>query len=202
MSNPAKQLLTQTDPVLAKIIHSIPEPVHNSTQDVFFDLMSCILEQQIHYRSSKKIFQKMLDAAQLTHLSPENFAQLEEKAFATAKLSMGKYETLGHILSFWQQNQIDWQTLSDEAVRAQLGSIKGIGPWTIDMILLYTLERPNIFPVDDFHLKQIMVSQYGLNPESKLKAQMLDIANDWGENRSLAVRYLLAWKEFGKKKPV
>lgn len=202
MSNPAAQFLARADPVLAKIIHSIPEPEHESTRDVFFDLMSCILEQQIHYRSSKKIFQKMLAAAQLTTLSPENFAQFEEKAFATAKLSMGKYETLGYILTFWQQQKTDWQALSDEEVRAQLGSIKGIGAWTIDMILLYTLERPNVFPADDFHLKEIMVKLYGLNPESKLKAQMLDIAKDWGENRSLAVRYLLAWKEFNKKKPV
>jgi DNA-3-methyladenine glycosylase II len=200
MLNPTKQFLAQTDPVLAQIIHSIPEPTYESTQDVFFDLMSCILEQQIHYRSSKKIFQKMLAAAQLSTLNPESFAQFEEKAFAHAKLSMSKYETLARTLSFWQTHEINWQTLSDQEVRAQLSSIKGIGAWTIDMILLYTLERPNVFPVDDFHLKQVMVSVYGLNPDRKLKAQMLEQAQAWGEHCSLAVRYLLAWKELGKKK--
>ncbi|KER10997.1 MAG: hypothetical protein HY22_01135 [[Candidatus Thermochlorobacteriaceae] bacterium GBChlB] len=59
----AKQLLSERDPMLKKIIGAIPKPVTQSTYDVFFDLMSCILEQQIHYRSAKKIFQKMLDKA-------------------------------------------------------------------------------------------------------------------------------------------
>ena len=67
------------------------------------------------------------------------------------------------------------------------------------MILLYTLQRPNVFPYDDFHLKQIMTSLYGLNPSVKLKAQMIAIADEWGENKSLAVRYLLAWKESNKR---
>jgi DNA-3-methyladenine glycosylase II len=43
------------------------------------------------------------------------------------------------------------------------------------------------------------VKLYGLNPNAKLKAQMLDVAEAWGEHKSLAVRYLLAWKEYNKK---
>jgi DNA-3-methyladenine glycosylase II len=66
------------------------------------------------------------------------------------------------------------------------------------MMLLYTLQRPNVFPYDDFHLKQIMVNLYSLNPNVKLKTQMNDIANDWGQQKSLAVLYLLAWKQFKK----
>jgi len=45
------------DPMLEKIIDTIPAPNIESTNDVFFDLMSCVLEQQIHYRSTKRIFQ-------------------------------------------------------------------------------------------------------------------------------------------------
>jgi DNA-3-methyladenine glycosylase II len=75
-----------------------------------------------------------------------------------------------------------------------LSGIKGIGKWTIDMILLYTLERPNIFPSDDFHLKQIMTSLYHLHPKAKLRAQMLKVAEQWGNQKSLATLYLLAWK--------
>jgi DNA-3-methyladenine glycosylase II len=67
------------------------------------------------------------------------------------------------------------------------------------MILLYTLERPNVFPYDDFHLKQIMISLYNLNPKVRLKAQMLEVADNWGNQKSLAVLYLLAYKEFNKK---
>ncbi|MCU0326449.1 MAG: hypothetical protein MUF45_14535 [Spirosomaceae bacterium] len=189
------------DPVLKPIIEIIPEPQIESTKNVFSDLMSCILEQQIVYRSTKKIFQKMLDSAQITELTPDNFEEFEKTALTNTKLSMNKYETIERVVDFWQTNNIDWFLLSDKEVKGHLGSIKGIGVWTIDMILLYTLQRPNVFPYDDFHLKQIMVNLYGLNPDSQLKKQMLEISERWSEQKSLAVKYLLAWKEYNKKTP-
>ena len=198
MVKPLEQL-KNADSILKTIIETIPEPKTDSTNDVFFDLMSCILEQQIHYRSSKRIFQKMLDCACLHTLTLENFEKFEEKAFVNVKLSANKYETILATLDFFKTNQIDWYSLSEAEIIAKLASIKGIGKWTIDMILLYTLQRPDVFPHDDFHLKEIMVKLYSLNPNSKLKAQMIDISNTWGEHKSLAVRYLLAWKEYLKK---
>jgi DNA-3-methyladenine glycosylase II len=188
------------DAVLDKIILEIPKPEIISTQDVFHDLMSCVLEQQIHYRSTKKIFQKMMIAAGIERLTPANFQILEEKALkADAKLSMGKYETLLGILDFWETHQGDWFAMDDNEIRSQLAQIKGIGNWTVDMILLYTLQRPDVFPYDDFHLKQIMTSLYGLDPKVKLKANMIEISEKWGDQKSLAVLYLLDWKNYQKR---
>ena len=192
------EILKNADSILKTIIETIPEPKTDSTNDVFFDLMSCILEQQIHYRSSKRVFQKILDRADVQTLTLENFEKFEEKAFVNIKLSASKYETILATLDFFKSNQIDWHSLSEAEIIAKLASIKGIGKWTIDMILLYTLQRPNVFPYDDFHLKEIMVKLYSLNPNSRLKAQMIDVSNTWGEHKSLAVRYLLAWKEYLK----
>lgn len=199
MIEKAKQILATSDSVLANIIATIPTPEILSTNDIFHDLMSCIVEQQIHYRSTKKIFQKMLQKASLDTLSLENFAQFEEKAFENANFSMNKYETIERTIDYFQTNKINWQELSDDEIIEKLSSIKGIGKWTIDMILLYTLQRPNVFPHDDFHLKEIMVRLYGLNPNVKLKNQMLDISNTWYEHKSLAVKYLLFWKTFNKQ---
>jgi DNA-3-methyladenine glycosylase II len=189
---------TNTDPILERIIRQIPRPILQSTKDVFHDLMSCIIEQQIHYRSTKKIFAKALERAGIEHLTLENFHLLEKHALSQIKLSTNKYETMSALMEYWDKNQLDFEKLSDEEVVVELSAIKGIGKWTIDMILLYTLGRPNIFPSDDFHLKQIMVSLYNLDPAAKLKAQMLAIAENWGNQKSLAVRYLLAFKEFQK----
>lgn len=200
METSHKTVLAQADPILGKIIATVTEPEIETTNNVFHDLMSCILEQQIHYRSTKKIFKKMLQAASVEVLTPENFHQFEKSAFADAKLAMSKLETVERIVDFFEVNKIDWQSLSDAEVTATLSSIKGIGKWTIDMILLYTLQRPDVFPCDDFHLKEIMVKRYGLNPNAKLKAQMLEVSNIWGTHKSLAVKYLLTWKEFNKTK--
>lgn len=187
------------DAILDTIVQQIPKPEIISTKDVFHDLMSCVLEQQIHYRSTKKIFEKMLNLAEIERLSPENFSEFEEMALKDAKLSMGKYETVLRILDFWETNQVNWFHLADAEVRAKLSEIKGIGNWTIDMILLYTLQRPDVFPYDDFHLKQIMTNLYGLDPKTKLKAQMIEISEKWPDQKSLAVLYLLDWKNYKKR---
>ena len=200
MNLSAQEFLSKSDAILANIIAQIPEPIIESTDNVFHDLMSCVLEQQIHYRSTKKIFEKMLQLSNIQHLTVNNFEKFEEKSFVNVKLSTNKYETVLGVLAFFEKKNIDWQTLTDKEIIEQLSSIKGIGKWTIDMILLYTLQRPNVFPFDDFHLKEIMVKQYGLDPNSRLKTQMIDISNAWEKHKSLAVRYLLAWKEFNKKK--
>jgi DNA-3-methyladenine glycosylase II len=199
MNNQAISQLQNADDVLKKIIEIIELPTIETTNDVFHDLMSCILEQQIHYRSTKRIFQKMLQTANIERLTLDNFAEFEKTAFANSKLAIGKFETVERIVDFFTVNKINWALLNNDEVIEKLSSIKGIGKWTIDMILLYTLERPDVFPYDDFHLKEIMVKLYGLNLNVKLKAQMLDVAEVWGAHKSLAVKYLLAWKEFNKK---
>jgi DNA-3-methyladenine glycosylase II len=200
MKNQAKSQLQNADDVLKNIIGIVPEPKIETTNDVFHDLMSCILEQQIHYRSTKRIFQKMLQTANIERLTLDNFAEFEKTAFTNSKLAIGKFETVERIVYFFTVNKINWALLSDDDVVEKLSSIKGIGKWTIDMILIYTLERPDVFPYDDFHLKEIMVKLYGLDPNVKLKAQMLEVAEVWGAHKSLAVKYLLAWKEFNKIK--
>lgn len=193
-SNMDEKELFSADPILNNIIRQISKPIIPSTYNVFHDLMSCVIEQQIHYRSTKKIFQKMLTKADLQLITPDNFQIFEEKSFTDSNLSNSKYETIASILHFWDTHNIDWLQLSDEEIIATLSTIKGIGKWTIDMILLYTLQRPNVFPYDDYHLKQIMSNLYGLDPKVKLKAKMIEITENWGNQKSTAVLYLLAWK--------
>ena len=189
-----KALLENSDPILKNIIAAIPEPQIQSTNNVFHDLVSCIIEQQIHYRSTKNIFKKALERAGIEHLTPDNFYLVETHSLPAIKLAMGKYETLLAFLAYWNNNTLDFSQLTDDEVTTQLSAIKGIGKWTIDMILLYTLQRPNVFPYDDFHLKNSMVKLYNLDEKSRLKAQMLEVASHWGEHKSLATLYILAYK--------
>ncbi|MEM6967369.1 MAG: hypothetical protein AAF573_21575, partial [Bacteroidota bacterium] len=99
----------------------------------------------------------------------------------------------------FRENKIDWKKQSDEDVRKHLGQIKGVGTWTVDMILLYTLERENIFPADDYHIKQMMTQRYAIDTSSRVKAQMKAIAEPWSPYQSIATKYLLAWKAFQKE---
>jgi DNA-3-methyladenine glycosylase II len=122
--------------------------------------MACTIEQQIPYRSSKKTFEKLLKKASISALSPENFTTFEKLALQDYKLSESKYATIQRILDQWKEMPQNWQVLSELEVRNALEQIKGIGPWAVDMILMYTLGFPDIFPTDDYHLKQIMPHLY------------------------------------------
>lgn len=191
-----KSIINYKDLILEKIITQVEEPVIHSTNDVFHDLLSCIIEQQIHYRSTKRIFAKALERAGIEHLTIDNFHLLEKHSLSQIKLSMGKYETMMAFIDYWSNNRLNFNSLTDEEIQKELSGIKGIGKWSIDMILLYTLKRQNIFPFDDFHLKQIMISLYNLNPKVRLKTQMIEVSNNWEDRKSLAVLYLLSWKKF------
>lgn len=188
-----KAIFTGDEHIL-EIIEKVSIPLIVSSKNVFHDLMSCIIEQQIHYRSTKNIFKNLLKKADIEELTLENFSVFDEKALQFIKISSNKAETISRVCDFFEQNTVDWENLSDVEVREKLSSIKGVGSWTIDMILLYTLGRENVFPVEDYHLKQIMVQVYNLNENSKLKSQMISISENWKNKKSLAVLYLLEYK--------
>lgn len=187
------------DPILQQIVAQLDVPFVESTNHVFHDVVSCIIEQQIHYRSTKNIFTNALKRAEIELLTLENYHLFEKHGLSKLKISMGKYETLIRFIEYWSHQTKDFFTLTEDEVVKELSSVKGIGTWTIDMVLLYTLHKPNIFPVDDFHLKKIMIHLYQLNPQNKLKSQMLQVAEKWGNQKSLAVLYLLEWKKQQKR---
>ncbi|MEO0333604.1 MAG: DNA-3-methyladenine glycosylase 2 family protein, partial [Bacteroidota bacterium] len=71
--------------------------------------------------------------------------------------------------------------------------------WTVDMILLYTLERPNVFPAQDYHLRLVMEQLYNIGPK-RITAEMKKVAKNWAPYQSFGVKYLLAWKEANKSR--
>jgi len=121
------------DEILLEIIQKVSIPLIVSSKNVLHDLMSCIIEQQIHYRSTKNIFKNLLKKAEITELTLENFSVFDEKALQFIKISSNKTETISRVCDFFEQNNVDWENLSDAEVREKLSSIKGIGSWTIDM---------------------------------------------------------------------
>lgn len=203
MNEVIKQHLSKSDKQLAEIINFIELQPIQSSENVFGDLVSCIVEQQIPYRSRGVMMKKLMDLLDNAPLTPEFIQTLDEEAWAKKKLSNRKYHTLLAFANYWETHKMDkipWKDLTDEEVTATLTDIKGIGKQTAQMILLYTLQRPNIFPVDDYHLKIIMAKVYSLNPKQNNKKAMLEIAKNWQPYQSYATRYLLAYKNFLKKR--
>jgi len=101
---------------------------------------------------------KLLASAGIEELTLDNFDEFEEKVLGNFKMSLRKQECLVQALAFFRREKVIWSELSEEEVRRKLTAIPGIGKWTADMILLFTLGRPDIFPAEDYHLKGIFDS--------------------------------------------
>jgi DNA-3-methyladenine glycosylase II len=91
--------------------------------------------------------------------------------------------------------QLDWDEMSDEEILTFLTQIKGVGRWTVEMILIFTLRRPDIFPLDDYGIQQAIKRAYNVDYQGKeLKFFMQKTAENWKPYRSYATRYL--WNFF------
>lgn len=182
------------DDILKNIISSNEFPVLRSSNNLFHDLMSCIIEQQIHHRSTKKIYAKVLSNAKLSELTPDNFKILEKNNFEGATLSISKFETMQSVLNLFKSDVTDWNNLSNDEIHNKLGTIKGVGRKTINLLLIYSLAREDIFIEDDYHIQKIMINLFDLDNSSRVTAQIKEITSEWAPYRSYAFLTLLQTK--------
>jgi DNA-3-methyladenine glycosylase II len=85
----------------------------------------------------------------------------------------------------------------NEEIIDLLTQIKGIGKWTVEMILMFTLGREDVFAVDDLGIQQAITKLYNLDSSDKklMKEKMLQISAKWSPYRTFACRYLWGWKD-------
>lgn len=199
--NEALEFLKAKDERLARIFESTSMKTIRWSGDIFEDIVSCILDMQIRYRGKALKFNKMKEALNGATLNQNSIYLLESEKLKSIKMSSQKYNALIYLSTYWQANNLaflDWNELEDDEIRSLLYEIKGIGNWTVDMILLYTLQRPNIFPADDLQLKKAMRNVYEIDENENLKKEMKYIADDWKPYRSTAVLFFLE----NAKKPI
>lgn len=99
--------------------------------------------------------------------------------------------SLQHDMSYEYLAQLD-----DDAVIAYLSQIKGVGKWTVEMLLMFSMKRADVFPVDDLGIINAMKKLYGLKEEGKaLRIKCTGIAEKWKPYRSYACFYLWPYKD-------
>jgi DNA-3-methyladenine glycosylase II len=128
------------------------------------------------------------------NFSPGKLLKTSIEDLRRAGLSYAKASYIQNIARAWEKGLIDPQNLhdlEDEAVIEQLVKIKGVGRWTAEMFLIFTLARPNVFSVGDYGLRKAISMAYQVPIESK-PAIFLKLAESWSPHKSLASRIL--WK--------
>lgn len=164
------------------------------TDPGFAGLAKVICGQQLSVSSARAIWARfeLLPGA----LDPEGYMRLSEETVRGVGFSFGKFRTVGAVAEAVLAGRLDFDGLehlpAEEAI-AQLVAIKGIGPWTAELYLMFCAGHPDIFPSGDLALQKAVAHALGLDIRPVGKA--LDaISLDWAPHRATAA--LLFWRYY------
>ncbi len=187
------------DLYLQKIIRQTPTPVFSQQEDVYFNLLQSIVSQQLSTKVADVIFNRFCALFSDQYPHPEQLLGMSTEQLRSIGLSNQKAGYLQNVALHFSENHLhqqDWSTYSDDSIIQSLTAIKGVGPWTVQMILMFTLNRPDVFPVDDLGIQQAMQRLYNLSETGKsLKVKMLELSEPWRPYRTVACRFLWRWKD-------
>lgn len=189
------------DPVINDLAKKYGKIVRKPRLDVFEDIVDSIISQQLSVKAAATILDRVKNLFPNKKIAPDLILDIEDLALRNCGMSWAKAKyakdlatkTLDGTLQLDKLNK-----MSDQEVIDHLVMVKGIGRWTAEMILMFTLVRPDVFPVDDLGIQNTMARLYKLNQKSKnFKFQITKISNAWKPNRTLACWYL--WKSLDNK---
>lgn len=193
----ARRVLMRRDPVLAAIIkrYGVCGIATGREHDIFTGLVEAIVSQQLSTRAAATIYKRVRallpDGGAPT---PEGLGQLSDEDLRRAGLSRQK---LGYMRDL-SQKMLDGSikseslaTMSDDEIVAELTKIKGIGRWTVQMLLIFRLNRPDVFPAGDLGIVKAIQKAYNLRRTPDVK-RLHRIAEPWRPYRSVAAWYLWA----------
>lgn len=183
------------DSVMKKLIESCRLKDRPGQPSVYEALLRSIIFQQLSGASASTIHRRFLDLFPNQFPDPGRLIELTEDELRQAGLSRQKAGYIQNTARFFLKNDLldaQWSELPDQVVIDQLTQIKGVGKWTVEMILMFTLNRPDVFPLDDLVIKSSMITLYDLGhlKGRELNQHIVNIASTWRPYRTTASRYL------------
>jgi DNA-3-methyladenine glycosylase II len=184
----AKAFLRERDPVLKRIIASYEEPPLRSKGRVFETLVHSIVGQQISAKAADAVWGRFLTL--VGPVEPASIPMHSTEALRGVGLSGRKVEYIQGLArdAAWVVD-FDWSPLSDDDVRKKLTKLRGVGPWTAEMVLIFSLLRADIFPLGDIGIVRAIEELYA-DRERLEDDALLTIAKGWAPYRTVAVWYL------------
>ena len=182
--------LSDRDPALGDVVAAWGAPPRWKRPQGFATLVLLILEQQVSLASAKATFARLEERAGA--VEPGAILALGEERMKEAGLSRQKARYVHGLAEAVTAGTVDFRKLGradDDAVRAALIPVKGIGDWTVDIYLLSALQRPDVWPARDLALQEAARAVRGLDARPD-EAAMHEIGEAWRPWRSVAARIL------------
>jgi DNA-3-methyladenine glycosylase II len=186
--------LSERDPDLARIARAYGAPLMWEREQGFATLVLVILEQQVSLASALATFERLRAAA--APLTAESFLALDDAALRGFGFSRQKalYCRLAARAVVEGKLKLDaLASMDDEAARAELLRLKGVGPWTAEIYLLRALLRPDAWPAGDLAL-QLAAREVKRLPARPTAAELDELAERWRPWRAVAARLL--WNHY------
>lgn len=189
----AEVFLSKRDKKLAALIQDVgPCTIVKNNRREIDVLISSIISQQLSSKAATTIFNRLLDRAGSSNNLAESLVNLSFEDVRSCGVSTAKTNSILSLAELVATHQLDLESLresEDEVVYRELTSISGIGPWTVQMFLIFALRRPDIFSTGDAGLRRGLQKLYGMK-EKPTEKEMLTITNRWSPFRTVGAWYL------------
>lgn len=164
--------LKEKDPTLGKAIDKIGMIQREVNTDIFSSLISSIISQQISTGAAITVKTRLIEL--IGEIIPENIDRVDTESIQKCGMSMRKADYIKGIARAAISNTIDFENLhnlSDEEVTKELVSLKGVGEWTAEMLLIHSLERPDVLSYKDLAIRRGIMKLHQVDEISKKEFQ-------------------------------
>jgi len=195
--------ILKRDSVIAQLADTLEVKPLTVTNDIYFDMLENIVSQQLSGRAATTIFNRFLDLFPYRYPKPEYLLTVDDLELRRAGLSAAKTAYVKAMAEFALNRDLNVdsiQKLPDDEVIKLLTQVKGVGVWTAQMLLIFSLGRNDVFPVDDLAIRQGMIELYSLKSDGKrLRHALLQISERWSPYRTWGTRLVWAYVNSKKK---
>ena len=184
----AKKELSSNDKILSKIINEYDDLELISRGDIFFTLIRSIIGQQISVKAASTVWSRFTE--RVGDINPENILSTHFDDLRKCGLSQRKAEYVIGISESWPKySKFDWEEMDDHEIIEKLVQLRGVGKWTAEMILIFTLLRPDVFPIGDIGMVRGIEKSYK-SGEKISEEELHKISEKWKPWRTVACCYM------------
>ena len=185
--------LLKRDKIMQVLIKKFGRPDFNQGQDYFQSLLRSIVFQQLSGKAAQTIYERLLNLMPKTsNLCPNEVLKLDKDEMRKAGLSFQKINYVRNLADYFENNSLqkkDVEEMTDEEISKELIKIKGIGQWTVDMFLMFTLNRADILPYKDLGIQKGIMIILNMKNLPSIK-EMENCSRKWRPYRTIACWYL------------
>ena len=190
--------LLKRDPSLKELFYNPPIENLYPESNFFQSIIRSIVYQQLSGKAARKIYQRFINILKLDkYPDPKDVLNISNEKLKSVGLSYMKVDYIKNVATYFIENpkiitSLDYK--SDQEIIDLVSSIRGVGVWTVQMFLIFTLNRPDVFPVTDLALQKGYSAYYKKKKLSDPKI-MLDHSKKWIPHRTTMSLYFWRYLE-------